>query len=78
VLKLGGQTWGTCNAYHRFFRGDTAAAQLAIPPNPLWTAAALAEAWCVSRLGLSNGNLNRYSAMSVSTAIEAFASEREA
>jgi hypothetical protein len=41
--------------------------------NPLWTAAALAEAWCVSRLGLSNGNLNRYSAMSVSTAIEAFA-----
>jgi hypothetical protein len=44
--------------------------------NPLWTASALAEAWCVSRLGLSNGNLNRYGAMSVSTAIEAFASER--
>lgn len=43
--------------------------------NPLWTAPALAEAWCVSRLGLSNGNLNRYSAMSVITAIEAFASE---
>jgi len=43
--------------------------------NRLWTAPALAEAWCVSRLGLSNGNLNRYSAMSVITAIEAFASE---
>jgi hypothetical protein len=46
--------------------------------NPRWTAPALAEAWCVSRLGLSNGNLNRYSAMSVITAIEAFASERVA
>jgi hypothetical protein len=44
--------------------------------DPLWTAAALAEAWCVSRLGLSNGTLNRYCAMSVSTAIETFASER--
>lgn len=42
--------------------------------NPLWTAAALGEAWCVSRLGLSNGTLNRLSAMSVSTVIEAFAS----
>ena len=41
--------------------------------NPLWTAPALAEAWCVSRLGLSNGNLNRYSTMSVITAIEDFA-----
>ena len=39
----------------------------------LWTAAALAEAWCVSRLGLSNGKLNRLSALSVSTAIEDFA-----
>ena len=47
------------------------------PANPLWTAAALAEAWCVSRLGLSNGNLNRYSAMSLITAIEDFASKRE-
>jgi hypothetical protein len=44
--------------------------------DPLWTAAALAEAWCVSRLGLSNGTLNRYCAMSVCTAIETFASER--
>jgi hypothetical protein len=42
--------------------------------NPLWTAAALSEAWCVSRLGLSNGTLNRLSAMSVSTSVEAFAS----
>src|SRR5262245_55799078 len=47
------------------------------PANPLWTAAALAEAWCVSRLGLSNGHLNRYSAMSLITAIEDFASKRE-
>jgi hypothetical protein len=46
--------------------------------NPLWAAAALAEAWCVTRLGLSNSTLNRYSAMSVSTAIETFASERAA
>jgi hypothetical protein len=46
--------------------------------NPLWTAAALGEAWCVSRLGLSNGTLNRLSAKSVSTAIEAFASGRAA
>ena len=42
--------------------------------NPLWTAAALAEAWCVTRLGLSNGRLNRHNAMSVSTAIETFVS----
>jgi hypothetical protein len=46
--------------------------------DPRWTAPALAEAWCISRLGLSNGNLNRYSAMSVITAIEAFTSERAA
>src|SRR5262245_11651758 len=47
------------------------------PANPLWTAASLAEAWCLSRLGLSNGNLNRYSAMSLITAIEDFASKRK-
>ena len=46
--------------------------------DPRWTVLALAEAWSVSRLGLSNGNLNRFSAMSVITAIEAFASERAA
>ena len=44
--------------------------------DPRWTAPALAEAWSISRLGLFNGNLNRLSAMSVITAIEAFASER--
>jgi hypothetical protein len=41
--------------------------------DPLWSALALAEAWCVSQLGLSNGNMNRVSAKSVITAIEAFA-----
>ena len=41
-----------------------------------WATAALAEAWCIARLGLLNGSLNRYSAMSVIAAIEAFASER--
>ena len=46
--------------------------------DPRWTAPALAEAWSISRLGLSNGNLNRLSAISVITAIEAFASERAA
>jgi hypothetical protein len=44
--------------------------------NPLWTAPALAEAWCVSRLGLSNGTLHPSSAISITTAIEGFASER--
>ena len=43
-----------------------------------WATAALAEAWCIARLGLLNGSLNRYSAMSVIAAIEAFASERPA
>jgi hypothetical protein len=40
--------------------------------DPRWSAPALAEAWCISRLGLSNGNMNRLSAMSVITAVEAF------
>jgi hypothetical protein len=44
--------------------------------NPGWSALALVEAWCVSRLGLSNGNMNRSSAVSVISAIEGFASER--
>ena len=43
---------------------------------PRWSAPALAEAWCISWLGLSNGKLNRNSAMAVIVAIEAFASER--
>jgi hypothetical protein len=46
--------------------------------NGPWATAALAEAWCIARLGLLNGSLNRYSAMSVIAAIEAFASERPA
>jgi hypothetical protein len=57
---------------------ETVARETRSTADPLWTAAALAEAWCVSRLGLSNGTLNRYCAMSVSTAVETFASERVA
>ena len=30
--------------------------------DPRWSALALAEAWCISRLGLCNGNMNRHSA----------------
>ena len=45
--------------------------------DPRWSAPALAEAWCVSRLGLSNGNMNRLSAVSVISAIEAFTSGRQ-
>ena len=45
--------------------------------DPRWSAPALAEAWCISRLGLSNGKMNRLSAMSVITAVEAFASGRQ-
>jgi hypothetical protein len=41
-----------------------------------WATAALAEAWCIARLGLLNGSLNRFNAMSVIAAIEAFASKR--
>jgi hypothetical protein len=43
--------------------------------DPRWSAPALAEAWCVSRLGLSNGNMNRLSALLVITAVEAFVSK---
>jgi hypothetical protein len=39
---------------------------------------ALAEAWCIARLGLLNGSLNLDSATSVIAAIEAFASKRAA
>jgi hypothetical protein len=46
------------------------------PVDQRWAAPALAEAWCVARLGLSNGNLNRHSAMAVILAIEAFALKR--
>jgi hypothetical protein len=41
-----------------------------------WAAPALAEAWCIARLGLSNGSLDRHSAMAIIVAIEAFASKR--
>jgi hypothetical protein len=41
-----------------------------------WAAPALAEAWCVARLGLDNGRLTRHSAMAVIAAIEAFAPPR--
>jgi hypothetical protein len=30
-----------------------------------WAAPAIAEAWCIARIGLSNGSLNRHSAMCV-------------
>jgi hypothetical protein len=38
--------------------------------NPVWSALALAEAWCICRLGLSNGTLDPSSAMSITNAIE--------
>ena len=41
-----------------------------------WAAPALAEAWCVARLGLDNGRLSRHSAMAVIVAIESFAPNR--
>jgi hypothetical protein len=41
--------------------------------NPVWSALALAEAWCICRLGLSNGTLDPSSALSISTSIEDFA-----
>jgi hypothetical protein len=41
-----------------------------------WAAPALAEAWCVAKLGLANGSLSRHSAIAVMSAIEAFAPDR--
>lgn len=43
-----------------------------------WAAPALAEAWCVARLGLYNGSLSRHSAMAVIVAIEGFTPKRPA
>ena len=43
-----------------------------------WAAPALAEAWCVARLGLYNGSLSQHSAMAIIVAIEVFASKRPA
>jgi hypothetical protein len=37
-----------------------------------WAAPAIAEAWCIARIGLSNGSLDRHSAMGVLGAIEVF------
>jgi hypothetical protein len=44
--------------------------------NQQWAASALAEAWCVAKLGLYTDNVNRHSASAVITAIEAFAPKR--
>ena len=33
--------------------------------DPLWAAPAISEAWCNARLGLTNGNLNRHSAVAI-------------
>jgi hypothetical protein len=44
--------------------------------DPRWAAPALAEAWCRTMIGLSNGNLDRPNAVAIITAIEAFASSR--
>lgn len=44
--------------------------------DPRWAVPALAEAWCHAMIGLSNGNLDRSSAVAIITAIEAFASKR--
>jgi hypothetical protein len=41
--------------------------------NPVWSALALAEAWCICRLGLSNDTLDPFRAMCITTAIEDFA-----
>jgi len=43
------------------------------PVDQRWAALALAEAWCVAMLGLSNGSLNRHSAMTIIATIDAFA-----
>jgi hypothetical protein len=40
--------------------------------------AAISEAWCNARLGLTNGNLNRHSAATIIAAVETFTSKRTA
>jgi hypothetical protein len=35
-----------------------------------WAAPAIAEAWCIARIGLSNGSLDKHSALGVLKAIE--------
>jgi len=46
--------------------------------DPLWAAPAISEAWCNARLGLTNGNLNRHSAVAIIAAVETFTSNRTA
>jgi hypothetical protein len=46
--------------------------------DPLWAAPAISEAWCNARLGLTNGNLNRHSAVAIIAAVETFTSNRNA
>jgi hypothetical protein len=46
------------------------------PLDHRWAALALAEAWCIAMLGLSNSSLDRHSAMAIIAAIDAFASKR--
>jgi hypothetical protein len=41
-----------------------------------WAAASLSEAWCVAKIGLANGSLNRHSALAVISAIESFGAKR--
>jgi len=43
----------------------------------LWAAPAISEAWCNARLGLTNGNLHRHSAVAI-IALETFTSNRTA
>ena len=46
--------------------------------DPLWAAPAISEAWCNARLGLTNGNLNRHSAVAIIAAVETLTSNRTA
>jgi hypothetical protein len=41
-----------------------------------WAAPVIAEAWCTARIGLSNGSLDKHSAMGVLGAIEVFTARR--
>ena len=41
-----------------------------------WASPALAAGWCNAMLGLSNGDMNRHSAMAIIVAIEGFALKR--
>jgi hypothetical protein len=45
------------------------------PVDQRWASLALAEAWCIAMLGLSNGSLDKHSAMAIIAAIEAFVTQ---